>query len=829
MRNLQPDKTRNFYFSERIIKAMDAGLNYPITIVEAPMGYGKTTAVRECLRNTEARVLWQRIYDNSTTGFWLAFCRLLHELDADRSQNLLQLGLPDDGVSLQEAIALIEEIELPGRTVLVIDDYHLLNGTEVENFIRFLVINEIDNLHIVLTARFIELINIEELSLKGYLCHITKESFELMPNDIVRYYKMCGVSLKDTDAENLFSISEGWISALYLLLLNYNETGSYKATDNINKLVESAIYNPLSEELKEFFLTLSLFDSFTPKQAEYMWKKGNSEKNLAEIMRKNAFINFDIVTQTYQIHHIFTHFLKGVFETKDLGYKNSLYEKAGQWFLKAGAYFTAMHYFYFQGDFEKLLCAMELDKASSFGTEQRELFIRYYQECPESVKRNHPIALLVFAMNLMHYNEMALFAKVCGEFAEILQCSSLDADSTDRLMGEFELLLSFTKYNDIKGMSEHHIRACALLKEPAVFIDTKGSWTFGSPSVLYMFYRECGKLEQAVGEMKECMPYYYQLTNGHGTGAEYLMEAEWYFNKGDYENAEIGVHKALYRAEDAQQPNIIICSLFLKVRLSLMKGDYNDILNLFEKMQDLIKQKEYYVLMHTVDMCIGYVNSCMKQSANIPHWLSEGDFNSSRLYFPARAFSNIIYGRVLLLKGEYLKLLGSAEQFLGIASVFPNFLSNIYTMIYIATCNEWIHRKNEALEALKQALSMAVPDQVYMPFVENCDFIKPMLQELLSQGLYSDHIAKILELYRPYQKALEQIAREHFTENKPKLTERETEIALLAAEGFSNKGIGVRLFISENTVKTQLKSVFEKFGINSRSLLKQHIKEIINM
>ena len=64
---------------------------------------------------------------------------------------------------------------------------------------------------------------------------------------------------------------------------------------------------------------------------------------------------------------------------------------------------------------------------------------------------------------------------------------------------------------------------------------------------------------------------------------------------------------------------------------------------------------------------------------------------------------------------------------------------------------------------------------------------------------------------------------EYFNIAKPVLTEREEEIARLAAEGFSNKQIGKTLFISENTVKTQLKSVFEKLGVNSRTLIKQNI------
>jgi len=188
-------------------------------------------------------------------------------------------------------------------------------------------------------------------------------------------------------------------------------------------------------------------------------------------------------------------------------------------------------------------------------------------------------------------------------------------------------------------------------------------------------------------------------------------------------------------------------------------------------------------------------------------------------------FLNIVYGRVLLIKGDYIKLIGSSEGFIGTASVFPNLLGQIYTYIYLAAANSRIFRQNEALVALKQSLDIAMPDRVYMPFVENCDYIKPLLEELGRQGLYHREIAAILKLYKPYQKAIGLITKEYFAKSKPLLTKREIEIAQLAALGFTNKEIGERLFISQNTVKTQLKRIFEKLKINSRALLKQHYDE----
>lgn len=819
-------KTKTLYFNERVVEAMKGIFDYPLTMVEAPMGYGKTTAVKEHLGNANANILWQKIHDGSTYNFWNGFCRLLGELDERSANNLAELGFPKDGVCLQEALKLITDVEIPEKTVLVIDDYHLLNGTDVGTFIEFLAVNEIDHLQIVLTTRFIELQSKEELFLKGYLHHITKETFELMPNEIIKYYKLCGIRIEAAEADKLYSITEGWISALYLLMLNYQETGSLITTHNIYKLIENAIYKHFSEEIKEFLLSISIFDSFSETQAVHMWGNENAKEYLDTITRINAFVNYDVRTKIYQIHNIFTNFLRGIIEEKDSNYMKNLYEKAGSWYLRTGDYLAAMYHFYAAGDFENLLMVVELDKANSIANEQqKELLIRYFEECPEEYKRRHPVAVLAYAMSMMTFNEMELFEKAAGEFIMLLQSSSLDPEQIKCLMGEFELLLSFTKYNDMMEMSKHQKKACELLTEPSVFMDTKGSWTFGSPSVLYIFHRERGTLENLVLDIKEANHYYNQLTKGHGMGGEHVMAAEWYFHQGDFENAEIAVHKALYAAQEGPEPSVIICALFLQIRLYLMQGNYTCILEMFEMMRERIEHKKNYVVIHMIDLCIGFIYSYLKQKDKIPEWLVKGDFDSSSIYFQARAFANIIYGRALLINGEYLKLLGIADQLSGIASIFPNILANIYTGIYIAAANERIYRRGEAAQALKQALDMALPDKVYMPFVENSDYIKPLLEELYNQGSYREDITRILEIYKQYQKAIDKITNEYFTEYKPKLTERETEIAQLAAEGFSNKGIGEKLFISQNTVKTQLKSIFEKLGINSRSLLKQYFEQ----
>ena len=58
------------------------------------------------------------------------------------------------------------------------------------------------------------------------------------------------------------------------------------------------------------------------------------------------------------------------------------------------------------------------------------------------------------------------------------------------------------------------------------------------------------------------------------------------------------------------------------------------------------------------------------------------------------------------------------------------------------------------------------------------------------------------------------------------LTQREHEILGLIAQGLSNREIGEKLFVSENTVKTHSSRLFEKMQVNRRVQAVQKGKEL---
>ena len=84
-----------------------------------------------------------------------------------------------------------------------------------------------------------------------------------------------------------------------------------------------------------------------------------------------------------------------------------------------------------------------------------------------------------------------------------------------------------------------------------------------------MYYRTPGSLDRVVADMKECMPYYYRLTDGHGSGAEDLTEAESLFLQGNFAAVSLPLKRAELAALEKKQWGMLLCKDFLEMRLAL--------------------------------------------------------------------------------------------------------------------------------------------------------------------------------------------------------------------------------------------------------------------
>ncbi len=65
-----------------------------------------------------------------------------------------------------------------------------------------------------------------------------------------------------------------------------------------------------------------------------------------------------------------------------------------------------------------------------------------------------------------------------------------------------------------------------------------------------------------------------------------------------------------------------------------------------------------------------------------------------------------------------------------------------------------------------------------------------------------------------------------FANKKLGLSQREMEVLELLAEGYSNKEIGDKLFVSLNTIKTHISSIYQKLNVQRRTQAIQRAREL---
>ena len=108
-----------------------------------------------------------------------------------------------------------------------------------------------------------------------------------------------------------------------------------------------------------------------------------------------------------------------------------------------------------------------------------------------------------------------------------------------------------------------------------------------------------------------------------------------------------------------------------------------------------------------------------------------------------------------------------------------------------------------------------------MPFAENYEYIAPAVKRLLA-GRYSEFMQRAASAGKSSKNRRKALSKEYCgSDISLKLSEKELEIARLAAERATNREIAEKLFLSEGTVKQYINKIYSKLGIEGDTRTKR--------
>lgn len=825
------------FITERLKLRLNEISKHPITMVIAPMGFGKTTAVswwvkRQVKSHADAVVLRQMIVTDSITDFWSGFCRAFKGYP-ELTEQMKALGYPKDAGAISILAELLNDALSSGskQIYFILDDLHILKQKSLTPLLLFLSRSLPDCVHIVLLSRNQIFSEEERMRLGNLLCEIIADDLRLQRQELAVYARHCQLEVSVEELGVLAVLSEGWISMVYLNFKSYARNGRWlSSSSDIYTLIDQVLLEPLPERQREFLILIGMTDEFTSKQAAYLWSHADAPDLLNYLSKNNAFITKN-ENGIYRYHHMLRRCTRQKFAEKPEHYRRENYSRLGKWHFDHEEYIPA--YFAFAGahDWNGLLATLEKDKAKSLNTEHSQAFFAWMKECPEEVLLMHPSAIVVCMVKMFSFHNIPEIRRMKSLLLKSLeQDTTLTPQERDNLLGDAEVAESFLCYNDISAMSAYHRRACSLLSRTSLSVDPKGSWTFSAPSVLMMYHRSIGGADSENAEMKECMPYYYQVSDGHGNGAEHTFAADLFYERGLLTDADIANRIAISEAKRKNQFSIMLCCNFLSMRMALFHGDFNAMKKLSLDCRQWLHRERQYTHLNTLDMCQGFLYALLGHPEIAPKWLAEGRLQEALVMFPAVPMLHTFYNQLLLAQGEWTQVLARREECERLYGVYHNVLCEIWLHIQLSAALQQISRHSEAQKELHTALDKALPDGIVMPFAESEAYISDLIKELQNSGVYVEEIGHILTLVKQFGTARQKIRWEHFGEHKSYgLSERELEIARLAARRKTNPEIAQDLHLAEGTVRNQLSRIYDKLGIqgegkNKRLLLETFLK-----
>ena len=791
-----PMKLGVTYISRALADKLAQIPDHPVTTVVAPMGYGKTRAVswwaeRLLAERPDAVVLRQTVVTDALSALWRGFCRLLRPWP-ELCREMTDLGFPADPRGQQLLLELVADaLADDGREVFyVLDDLHVLSDPALPALIAFLGGHLPPNAHIVLLSRNVIFDAAARMRLGDRLWSLGADDLRLDALGVRGYARACGQRVSRERSEAIAASTEGWFSMVYLWFSAHAQSGAWpEDSAGIYPLIDEVLLQPLPDRLRGFLVRLGLPDDFTDEAAAFLWPEGDAAALLDRLTERNAFVT--CTDGVYRYHNLLRSCARARFAALPADEQGLALHRLGQWYELTGSFDLAAESYERCGDWDALLAAVGRDGGLSFGPERLPLVRRWTAACPEEALLRHPHAIIVFLLLLFYAREPdemrrfhALFERSMAEGPDLPRAER------EILEGEALLRMSFLSFNDISGMSAYHRRIRALAPV------ARNPWTQGSPSVAMLYHSAAGALDRENEEMRTCIPIYCAVSGGHGSGAAQVMQGETDLLRGRFAEADVCRHQAEEAARSGGDPSLRTAAVFLAARLAPYLAPPQDGPALLDRLRAELRQERQYRLLTTVDLGQAWVCALQGRAGEIPDWIFEEDPGVGRVFPLIVPIHQTIVDRARLARGEWAKVAALGPQRAARCRASRFALCELYAHLHSAVAWSRLGRDDRAEEALREALALALPDGLVLPFAE-LD-LGARLTALLPDDLRREVAA---------------LRGAPLADGTEGLTPREREIAVLAAQRRSTAEIAAALHLSTGTVKNRLSVVYEKLGL----------------
>ncbi len=322
----------------RLTDRLLGNLSYPLTLVTANAGSGKTTLVADFLRTHKRQFVWYQLDHTDADpsvflgylgfgirqlvpGFGEAMFSYFHEAAGELAQH------PERAVDvfLNEVLDRVEQ-----QLILVLDDYHHLGAeTGVHAVLDRLLAYLPDVLHVIIISREMPPLALGRLRTHSPLSNIDRSDLLFTDEETRELFRQVfDLELTTEQLAEYRERTHGWITALQLVRqvahrnVLTNRDGHAGVPDLVEVLRQSErdifdyfaeeVFADEPEDVRKLLLQVSLLDRIELDTCATLYPGFNCSRVLPNLVRRNVFISVasDRRGEEYRLHPLFQNFLR---------------------------------------------------------------------------------------------------------------------------------------------------------------------------------------------------------------------------------------------------------------------------------------------------------------------------------------------------------------------------------------------------------------------------------------------------------------------------------------------------------------------------------------
>ena len=330
----------------RISRLIAHGAGSPLTVVTGPPGAGKTMAIALWAAADPGVIAWVNLdeYDNRPKAFWSTVLAALRGagVTVPRALSAMARGHPVDHVFLLQLASALAAQDPP--VALVLDDLHMLTDSRLLDGLEYVVRNSGPGLRLVVSSRLDPLLPLHRYRLAGELTEIRADDLVFSISETRLLLAQHGITLSAESLGCLSQKAEGWAAGLRLAAMSMaghpdpeQFVKEFVAEDSaVTAYLVDEVLNAQPARIREFLLRTSILDRVNADIAGELAGDESAAAALWVLARANAFV-LPVGHGWYRYHALFGAVLRLKLRRDYPDLVPDLHRRAARWYRRHGS------------------------------------------------------------------------------------------------------------------------------------------------------------------------------------------------------------------------------------------------------------------------------------------------------------------------------------------------------------------------------------------------------------------------------------------------------------------------------------------------------------